>query len=177
MRILFCIPLPFHFFLSRVSTAVGFSTHHHEYKDTFMTIVTNKWFPSHYCPSLFSKYILQHFSLSPHIPELPKFSTVYSPFHSFLLRLGPSFLPTAERASLATQWGPENEKEGSCQGHECTWMSREARPAVRTYCSVCQRLAVLMALYIIIVIMADDWGGPCTRDGLNVDPKSHWMKH
>lgn len=77
----------FAFFLSHVSTAVGFSTHHHEYKDTFMTIVTNKWFPSHHCSSLFSKYILQHFSLSPHIPELPKFSTVYSPFHSFLLRL------------------------------------------------------------------------------------------
>lgn len=94
-----------------------------------------------------------------------------------LLPLGASTVSSPEWASLVTQWGPENENEGSHQGHECTWMSREARPAVRTYCSACQRLAVLMALYIIIVIMADDWGGPCTRDGLNVDPKSHWMKH
>lgn len=59
---------------------------------------------------------------------------------------------------------------------DCTWMPRKAGPAVRSYCSACQRLPVLMSLYIIIVIMSDDWGGPCTMEGLNVDPESHWMK-
>lgn len=59
---------------------------------------------------------------------------------------------------------------------DCTWMPRKASPAVRSYCSPCQRLPVLMSLYIIIVIMSDDWGGPCTMESLNVDPESHWMK-
>lgn len=50
--------------------------------------------------SLFSAYQLQHFS---NIAEFPKLLIFYSSFHSLLLPLSASLLPTAERASLATQ--------------------------------------------------------------------------
>lgn len=92
------------------------------------------------------------------------------------LFLSPPFIPLLKEHLWPHNKSRRGGQRRNLRAWDCTWMPRKASPAVRSYCLACQRLPVLMSLYIIIVIMSDDWGGPCTMESLNVDPESHWMK-